>query len=103
MLRSGNKRFGDSLDYHSYDLADKSSKYVERVAKSVAKWAKQLQVQGKTNILELFNPVLITGVLSTFKLVCDTNGIQKGSAMWLLPFFMEKTVAAALNPIIALC
>lgn len=67
------------------------------IAKSVAMCAKRSRVQMKTILFNLFDPTSIKGYLSTFKHVYDTNGIQEGADIWLLPLFMEKTVAAVLT------
>lgn len=56
VLRPVNDRFREALDYHNYRLADQSSKYNEDVAKSVAKWAKRLQVQMRSNTFDSFDP-----------------------------------------------
>lgn len=101
-IRPVNNRFRDALDFRTYRLVDTSPKYDDRVAKRVAKWAKRLQVQMKTNIFDSFDPISIISFLSAFKLACDTNGVHEGAAMWLLHFFMKKPAAAALNSRISL-
>lgn len=97
VLRQIKIRFCDALDYHSCLLADKSPNYDYRVAKSRAKGAERLKVQIKASIFVSFDPISIMGVLSTFQLACDTNRIHERAAMQLLPFFMKKPDAAALN------
>lgn len=56
----------------------------------------------KTNIFDLFDPVSITRLSSTFDRTCDINGIHDRTAMWLLPSIMKKTAAVALESQIVL-
>lgn len=50
-------RFQEALEYNTYSLADKASKYDDPVATSLAKFAKRLQLQTKTNIFDSFDPL----------------------------------------------
>lgn len=97
-----NNCFCDTLAYHNYCFADKSSDYDDHVTESVAKWAKRLQVQVKTHGFDSPDPISITRIFSKFKLTCETNRIHKGRAMWLLLFFMKNLAAAASDSRIAL-
>lgn len=63
----------------------------------MAKRAKRLQAQTKSSIFNPFDPISIIALLLSFKLVCDTNGIDEGAAIWFIHFFMKEETAAALN------
>lgn len=63
----------------------------------VDKWAKQVQVQRKSNMFDSFDPILIRGFLSTLEVACDSNGINQDATMWLQPFSGGKPAAVALN------
>lgn len=45
----------DAMDYYTYCIADKASKYADHVSKSVFKWAKELQVEMTTITFDSFN------------------------------------------------
>lgn len=57
VLCSVNNRFLAALDYQNFGLAEKSSKYDDRVAKIVAKVGKRLQVHMKTNTFHSFGSI----------------------------------------------
>lgn len=80
MLRTVTNLFGNAVDLYIYCLVGTPVKYNVPFAKSVAKWAKRLLAQMKTNVSDSFNPILIIGLSSTLKLACDTNGIHKSAA-----------------------
>lgn len=50
-----------------------------------------------SQLLYLMDPISIIGFLHVFKMACDNNGTHEGAAMWLIPFFMKKTAAAAIT------
>lgn len=54
--------FWGALDYWTYPLADKSSRYNEEVARIVAKCANRLQVQMKSQTFNLFDPSLLSDI-----------------------------------------
>lgn len=43
------------------------------------------------------NPISIIGFIHAFILAIDNDGVYKEAAMLLIPFFMMKSVAAALT------
>lgn len=88
--------YHDALKYHIYRHTDKSSMYDDSVANCVENWAEWLQWQKQTNSLQSFDTVPIISFLSAVKIACNTNGIHKGVAIWLLHFFIKDLEAAAL-------
>lgn len=54
----------------------------------------------KAHFTHLNNPFSNTGFLTPFKLAYNTNHIQEGAAIWVLPFFVEKALATMLNSIL---
>lgn len=102
VTRSVNDCFTEALQYRKHFLADNSSCYDDEVARCVARLAKRLQVQIKSQTLESFDPISVICFLSNFKLVCDTNRVHKRAAPWLIHFFVKRPAEDALNARIAL-
>lgn len=59
--------------------------------------AKRLQVQVRSQIFDLLDPISFLTILSAFKLAYDTNWGQNGAAFWLSYVFMKRSTAAKLN------
>lgn len=55
VISTVNNLFREKLDYGTYCLPDKSPHYDDEFASSVTKWAKCLQVQMRSNILDSFD------------------------------------------------
>lgn len=68
-----NDRSQEGIDSRTYRLADKSSSYYDEIARIVAKWAKRPQVQMRSQIFDLFDPISFIGFLSAFRSACDMN------------------------------
>lgn len=61
-----------------------------------------LKLQMKANFsTKVVPPISVLGFFAIFKLVCDTNNIHEGAAMWLLPFFVNNTFSITLNSLIS--
>lgn len=69
------------MDYRTHSLAEKSSRYDDKISRSIAKWAKHLQVQMKSQVLDLFNPNSIIIFIPALKLERDTNGVHGDAAL----------------------
>lgn len=54
-------------------------------------------MQMKPHKLTLLDPKSIIGFLITFELVCKTNGVHEGAAMWPSQIFVNQTSFAVLN------
>lgn len=61
---------------------------------------KKFKWQMKEYFFDPKYPICINGFLATFQLAFDTNRIQEGAAMWLLPDYVNETVANELNNLI---
>lgn len=53
-------------------------------------------------IVQFAGPISVVRFLSSFKLVCNRNGVHVGAALWLLHCFLKRPTAAALKDCIAL-
>lgn len=51
-----NDRYREALDFRPYLLANTSGRYDDKIARNVAKWAKRLRLQMKTNTFDSFHP-----------------------------------------------
>lgn len=49
-----------------------------------------------SQLFDPMDPKSIIGFLHTFKMAYDSNGVHKGAAMKLVPFFMNITAAIVL-------
>lgn len=92
-----NHPFQEVLWYRTYHLPDESSHYGDEVAWSIAWWAKCLQVQMRSQILDFFDRISILSFLFAFKLAFDLNGVHKGAVIWLLNGFKNCFAAVTLS------
>lgn len=81
VVRPVSDRYCNALDYRTYHLAHKLLQYNDEVARSVAERAEHLRVQMRTNDIDIYDPISIINVLSSFKLACDTTSVQEGAEM----------------------
>lgn len=77
-------------------LADTSTKYNKNVSKYIAKMAKCITAQMKPHTYNPFVHISIVRFLKNVRIAWNTNGVHEDAAMWLLHFFMAKTVSAVL-------
>lgn len=83
--------------YRTYHQVDKSSHYDDKVARSVAKLSKHLQVQLSSQIFSSFDQISIDSSRPMFKLARDRNERHEKAAIRLLHFLMKHLTAGALN------
>lgn len=95
-------RYREALDYRMYPLVDISDYHDDEVGKSLAKHAKHLQLHMKSQKCDSLDPILIISFLLSFRLACDTNGLNEGATVWLLHFFLERPSASTVSAPIAL-
>jgi len=95
-LRPVNTHFRRALDYRTYLLNDRSTKFNSGVTKQIAKMVRRMDVQMKSQIFDPVDPITILSFLPAFKTACDSNGIHEGAAMWLFQYFVKKTTKAAI-------
>lgn len=63
-IRRLNDRIQEALDCRTYRLVDKASHFDDEVTRNVAKFAKRLQAQKESQLLNQFYPILIVSFLS---------------------------------------
>lgn len=51
---------------------------------------------GRKQLLDPFDHISTISLVSSFRLACDTDCIDEGTAMWLLHIYRKKPAAAAL-------
>lgn len=79
-----NDRVQELLNHRTYNLVITSSHYNNEAAWIFVQWAKQLQVQMKSQIFELFDPSPTVICHLAPKLACDTIWIHEGGALSLV-------------------
>lgn len=102
VIQSVSTRFQEAPDYRTYLLEDRSFHNDDKVARSVAKWSKPLQVQMRSQMFNSFDQISILRFLSAFMLPCYSNGVYEVGGLCLLHCFVKHHDAAALNEWIAL-
>lgn len=70
---------------------------MKRSLESRANWPKRLQAQMKSGRLDLFYTNSMIILFSAFILVCNSSGVHKGAAVWLLHYFIKCPASTALN------
>lgn len=55
----------------------------------------------KRHTLSSFEPVSAIGLLKSLKLVCGSNGVHEGAAMWIIHFFTNKNSFAVLDALLS--
>lgn len=57
----------------------------------------KVKSQMKANFFDPKDFISIIAFLAEFMFACDTYSIHKGPAMWILPYFVKKTLENALK------
>lgn len=92
-----NVGFADDVDYRTYRIHNRSQKYNEKMTARTAKLANRTKAIMKPYKFEASYPVTILFFLWQSKRPYDSNGVSEWVAMWLLPFFIAKSLAATLT------
>lgn len=97
MLQSVKKHNILSADYLTYCLADCSPQSDDTVSTYVALSKKKDKSQIKAYFLYPKDPISNMGFLAPIRLAYDSNKIRKGATMWILPRYVQETLANALK------
>lgn len=92
-----NVAFADALNCKNYRLHDKSLSYDGMTAARTAMLAQKVDTIMRPCKFDDANPVTVLSFMEQFKRTCDSNGVSKGVAMYLLPCFMTKSPAKFLT------
>lgn len=60
------------------------------------KWESRLQLQMKEQIFDPIDTIPIIRLLHAFNIACYNYDIHERVALWLLPYFMEKSTTETL-------
>lgn len=85
VLQTLNDTYAIALDYRTYGLADKSTKYDKTVSSCISKMFENVMSQMKVLFFIPKDAIFTIGFLATFELACDTNRIHEGGAMRAVP------------------
>lgn len=94
---NGEDNYTRAVDFRTYRLANCFPKYANTVSSYSTKLVKKMKVHTKGLFLDPKESISIIGFFATSILACDTKNIQKSIAMKVLPCFVKKTLANALN------
>ena len=105
VIRPGNSRFKSLLDYRTYFLLRRSTKYTPSMVRDASKMNKRLD--GAFQGQETFNggdPLGVFTFLTTFRRACDAAGLTHGRAFPLIAFRLagaaKRSFASAVNTIV---
>lgn len=96
VIRPGNSRFKSLLDYRTYFLLRRSTKYTPSMVKDASKMNKRLD--GAFSGQETFNggdPLGVFTFLITFRRACDAAGLTHGRAFPLIAFRLGRAAKRA--------
>lgn len=88
---------GQVLNYRNDRLANKSSKNDRRISNYIDKQVKKVKSQLKANLFDKNDRISIIGFGPIFKLACNTNRIRESAAMYVLPYYINGTLANAIH------
>lgn len=92
-----------SLDYWSSSWLDRAQNYDDDMADRIAKMAKRLRVQLKSQMLGKSYSISILSFSNAFNRPQDTNEIHKGAVMCLFHNLVKKPAGPAINAYTCLC
>lgn len=92
-----NVLFSKKVDYRTHRSENWSAKHNHTVLRNFSKMSKRITVQMKSHIFSTSDSVSILGFPFNFKLVCVTNSICHGAAIWLLYLSTKKSASSVLN------
>lgn len=96
-LRPVNNRFSTAINYGTADMVESSSLCDNQVTKHVSKCPCRLQAQLKAKTFDSMHLILITVFLHAFNSACDNHSILELQSMWLISYFLRKSVDAKLR------
>lgn len=73
--------FQIAVDRRVYHLVDTSAKYNRMGSKYNFIMETSMNTQIKPHTINLSSPIFIIGFLKSFKIACDTNGVQEDAAI----------------------
>lgn len=97
LLKTVKKHCASAVDYWTYRTSIHSSRYGKTGPSYLAKSAKKVVSQMKVHFFSPKAQIALTRILSTFKLICDTNHNHEEAAMQMLWHFVHATLAKALS------
>lgn len=85
------------MDHVTYCLADFCPRYDDTVSSYIAKLAKKAKSLKKAHSFGPKDPIITVGLLATFRLTCVSKKSHESAAMWVLPHYVQVTLANALS------
>lgn len=80
-LQTVKKNYAQALEYRTYLLANKSSKFDKTVLNYIDELVKKDKLQMKAHFFHKIDPISIIGFLLTSKLASDMNRIHEAALM----------------------
>lgn len=91
------RRFICAVNYRICQLANLSTRCDDTVSSYMNKMITKVDLQMEAHSFDLSNTISTIRFLAVFQSACDTNHINKGATMWVLPFFVKTKLASGLN------
>ena len=88
MFKPLNDLFAKAVNYKTYRLERRSSRYDKRVARRIGRLQKRLDVQMKPHTFSCQERIAILGFLARFQTACDETRDTEGEAVWCFQFFL---------------
>lgn len=92
-----NTLYRSTLNYRTYGLDNQSQVFNTSVARCISKMTRRVVVQQKSHIFYPTDPISILSFLSVLETTFDSNGIPKGTLMWLFQYLVKKITKAAIS------
>lgn len=87
-----NIRFTAALEFNICRLQKQCQEENSHISGKIDNWAKEADLQMKTAVFKVLNPISVLSVLKNFKTACDSNRINESATMRLFPcFILEPT------------
>lgn len=90
-------RYVRAVDYHTYELNDRSIQYGDSVSYYILKIMTKLHKQMRTRTFYPADPISVLGFLTTFKLQCNAKRVNECAAMLEMPIFVAGHLACSLK------
>lgn len=90
VIQNVHTRFCEVVDYCTFRLDNRSTKYYHTVPKNVCKLSKRMSARTESHIFERSNLTSIIGFPCNFKLEYDAKNILEGAEIWLFNFFIKN-------------
>lgn len=94
--QTGARHYTLAIAYRRYRLSDCSPRYDDTVLSYIAELVEKVKLQMEAHF-SIQKTRSIIGFLAAFVSACDSTETHEGALMWILPHYVQKSLANALN------